>query len=191
MFTIFAEMLQFGWVLNVTLGNTVKTTTIKKSYLTFMQNFLYQHSCYVMHNLFCSTKQKNVLQKDPLSISWVYLWAWLFHQRDRIWIAFAGLKFAQTQWNNCDLPKVGKNKQVGSILTCPKLDNFEQLTVRKWPVWKSISSHGEARNKILTPCKSHSKHSIGYSAPQEVLTPLPHIYMTLTNLFISTVIKLL
>ena len=36
-----------------------------------MQNFLYQHSCYVMHTLFCSTKQKNVLQKDPLSISWI------------------------------------------------------------------------------------------------------------------------
>ena len=49
-----------------------------------------------------------------------------------------------------DLPKVSKNEQVGSILTCPKINDYQFWTAQSQQNDQFanlyISSHGEARN---------------------------------------------
>ena len=59
--------------------------------------------------------------------------------------------------------------------------NFEQLKVSKITSLK-ISCHGEARNIKFG---QQERVPLG-TMPQEVVTSLPHNYMTLTNLFISS-----
>ena len=66
---------------------------------------------------------------------------WIFRQME-VWIVFRSLASCLNYKNNCDLTKVNKNEQVGSITICLKsaklisILNCSKWT--KWPVWKSI-----------------------------------------------------
>ena len=66
-----------------------------------------------------------------------------------------------------DLPKVSKNEQAGSILTCPKSEmtiNFELLKDRKMTSLKIYLSPvmDKLKYQTWTAGKPHSKGSIGY-----------------------------
>ena len=119
---------------------------------------------------------------------WSNNWKWhvpdpmhgfrIFCQRG-LWLFFAAYCLAQTQSNNCELPKVSKNKQVGSILICPKsakwlsILNCSMSANERFEI-QYITSHGEARNiKFEQQGKPHSKGSVGYPASEgtDIITP--------------------
>ena len=86
------------------------------------------------------------------------------------------------------MPKVGKNEQVGSILTFPKSEaiNVELLIVSKMTSLKIyISSHGEARNIKFGQLVNLIQRVPLATLSWEVVMSLPHNHATLTNLFIS------
>ena len=85
-----------------------------------------------------------------------------------------------------DLPKVSKNKKVGSFLTCPN----QQYHYQFWAAHRQqiiyIFSHAEARNiKFGQQINLIQRVLLGILF-QEALTSFPHIHMTLTNLFIPS-----
>ena len=60
-------------------------------------------------------------------------------------------RLAQTHWNNCDLPKVSKNKQTFPFMTCPNQKNDYQFWTAQIQhndrfEYQDIFSHDEARN---------------------------------------------
>ena len=86
-----------------------------------------------------------------------------------------------------DLPKVSKNEQVGTILTCPKKKNDHQFWIAQSQQNDQfenlyISSHGEARNiKLGQQVNLIQRVQLG-TPHQEVVTSLPHNHVTLSNL---------
>ena len=108
--------------------------------------------------------------------------SWIFCQTGSIWIVFLDLTFCPTPWNCWDMTNVSKNEPVGSILTFPKsvklLSILKCSKLAKWPVWKSISSHGKARNiKFGQQVNLIQRVPLG-TPPQEVATSLPYNHVT-------------
>ena len=108
--------------------------------------------------------------------------SWIFCQTGSIWIIFLDLTFCPIPWNCWDMPKVSKKEPVGSILTCSKsaklLSFLKYSKSAKWPVWKSIYSHGKARNiKFGQQVNLIQRVPLG-TQPQEVATSLPNNHVT-------------
>ena len=100
------------------------------------------------------------LVPDSMCSSWIFLSEGLGH--------FLQPNVLPKVSKTTDLPKVSKNEQAGSILTCPKSEmtiNFELLKVRKMTSLKIYLSPvmDKLKYQTWTAGKPHSKGSIGYS----------------------------
>ena len=150
----------FGWVLNKSLGISVKKNSHLKDISPVICFFIL-----IMHILFCRTNQKNVLQKEIKDwtfevylltgepSSWFALIESLKMTCARSYARF--LNFLSNGGLVCFLQPNVMPKVSTITVTCPKLGkwtsrvnfdllkdskmtiNFELFKVAQWPVWKS------------------------------------------------------
>ena len=159
--------------------------------------------------IFCHTNLKNVLQKEmkdwtlPVLYScWLNQWKWLAPDpMGGIWIFLSnGEGLDCFLWLHV-LPKLSeitvtcqksvKIKKWGQVrLVQHQQNDYQFSTVQSqqndhFEIY-NIFSHGEARNITFGQQVNLIQRVLLGTLPQEILTSVPHIHMTLTNLFISS-----